>query len=54
MSEELKNKFAFAGFGMVTSHERGVSGRSLQVESARLAIADAGLKREDIGGWAPL
>ncbi len=50
MSENFNGKFAIAGFGMVTSQEIGISGRSLQVEAARLAIADAGLKREDIGG----
>ncbi|MFC1817209.1 hypothetical protein ACFL0M_15035 [Thermodesulfobacteriota bacterium] len=39
-----------AGFGMVTSRKVGITGRTLQVEATRLAIKDAGLKREDIDG----
>jgi acetyl-CoA acetyltransferase len=54
MSENFNGKFAIAGFGMVTSQKIGISGRSMQVEAARLAIADAGLKREDIGGTIDL
>ncbi len=54
MDEQFSKKFAIAGFGMVTNNKLGVSGRSLQVEAARLAIADAGLKREDIDGSVEL
>lgn len=54
MNEDFKKKFALAGFGMVTSRQLGISGRSLLVEAARLAIADAGLKREDIDGSVEL
>ena len=54
MSEEKSSKFAIVGFGMVTNHQLGISGRTLQVEATRLAMADAGLKREDIDGSVDL
>ena len=50
MEEAFARKFAIVGFGMVTSRRLGVTGRALEVEAARQAIADAGLKRTDIDG----
>jgi acetyl-CoA acetyltransferase len=50
MAEDFKDKFAIVGLGIVTGRMRGITPRSLQVEATRLAIEDAGLKREDIDG----
>jgi len=46
-----RDKYAIAGLG-VTRHGKvpGISSRKFQAEAMRLAITDAGLKREDIGG----
>lgn len=50
MGEVFKNKFAIVGFGMLTGQRFGITARTMQVEATRLAIEDAGLKREDIDG----
>lgn len=47
----FKKKYAIVGLGVTkVGHMPGYSGRTLQAEAARLAIEDAGLKREDIDG----
>ncbi|UCG66291.1 MAG: thiolase family protein [Deltaproteobacteria bacterium] len=51
MSSEFRDKFAIVGLGMTkVGHVPGYSARTLQTEAARLAIEDAGLRREDIDG----
>lgn len=42
--------FAIVGTGVVAGRFPGRTARALQVEAARLAIEDAGLRRQDIGG----
>ncbi len=47
----FREKFAIVGLGMTKmGHMLGHSARALEAEAARLAIEDAGLKREDIDG----
>jgi acetyl-CoA acetyltransferase len=46
-----RQKSAIVGLGVTkVGHVPGFSARALQTEAARLAIEDAGLKREDIDG----
>jgi acetyl-CoA acetyltransferase len=45
-----KSQFAICGLGVVTGKGLKKSARTLQAEAARLAIADAGLKRSQING----
>ncbi len=49
---KLKNEYAIVGLGVTkVGHVPGFSGRALAAEAARMAIEDAGLKKEDID-WA--
>jgi len=49
---EFRDKFAIVGLGLTNQgHLPGISGRALEAEAARLAIEDAGLRREDIDGY---
>lgn len=46
---DFRNKFAIVGLGVTKmGHQPGISARAFEVEAARLAIEDAGLKRKDI------
>jgi acetyl-CoA acetyltransferase len=51
---ELSNRFAIVGLGMIVGpndqYEPGRSSLMLEAEAARLAIEDAGLRREDVDG----
>jgi len=48
-------RFAIVGLGMVTGpYPEGITARAAETEAARLAIADAGLRREDIDGAVQL
>jgi acetyl-CoA acetyltransferase len=47
---DSNGKFAICGLGVVTGKGLRMSARTLQAEAARRAIADAGLKRSQIGG----
>ncbi len=51
----MKPKFAIAGLGLITgpnaTYEPGRTARAMEAEAARLAIEDAGLKREDVDGF---
>lgn len=51
INKSFRGKFAIVGLGVTkVGHIPGISGRTHQAEAARLAIEDAGLKREDIDG----
>ena len=54
MGKDFKNKLAIVGLGRVTGKQPNTTVRSIQVEAVRLAIKDAGLKREDIDGAVEL
>ncbi len=48
---DLSRKYAIVGLGLVTGpFAEGVTARAAETEAARLAIADAGLRREDVDG----
>jgi acetyl-CoA acetyltransferase len=53
--QSLKDRFAVVGLGMIVgpndSYEPGRTARAMETEAARLAIEDAGLRREDIDGY---
>lgn len=51
VNKNFRGEFAVVGLGVTrVGHLPGVSARTHQAEAARLAIEDAGLKREDIDG----
>ena len=51
----MPQKYAIAGLGMVTGpYPEGITARAAEAEAARLAIADAGLRRQDIDGAVQL
>ena len=50
MPHSFSRKYAIAGMGVLAGRFPGKSARSLEVEPVRLAIEDAGLRREDIDG----
>lgn len=50
LSHARPGDMAIVGLGVVAGHLPGHTARSLEVEAARLAIEDAGLKRSDIDG----
>ena len=50
MAKALKNKFAIVGLGVLAGRYPDHSMRSLQMEAARLAIEDAGLKVSEVDG----
>lgn len=50
MASGFRDSLAIIGLGMVTGPLPGRTIRAIQAEAARLAIADAGLKREEIDG----
>jgi len=50
MAKALKNSVAIVGAGILAGHYLERSGRLLQAEAARLAIADAGLEVRDVDG----
>ncbi len=50
MASEFSRKYAIVGMGVLAGRFPGRSARSLQVEAARMAIEDAGLRRQDIDG----
>lgn len=50
MGKNFKDKYAIVGLGMVTGHMPQITPRTMQVEATRLAMEDAGLRREDIDG----
>jgi acetyl-CoA acetyltransferase len=50
-----KARYAIVGLGMVTGpYPEGITARAAEAEAGRLAIADAGLRREDIEGAVQL
>ncbi|MCA1644818.1 MAG: thiolase family protein [Chloroflexi bacterium] len=51
MAQQASNRqFAIAGLGVINGRGLGKSGRTLQAEATRLAIEDAGLRREQVDG----
>lgn len=55
LPSSLKDRFAIVGLGMIVgpndSYQPGRTARTMETEAARLAIEDAGLRREDIDGY---
>ncbi len=52
---DLSRKYAIVGMGLVTGpFEEGTTARMAEAEAARLAIEDAGLRREDVDGAVQL
>jgi acetyl-CoA acetyltransferase len=51
MALQASNRqFAIAGLGVINGRGLGMSGRTLQAEAARLAIENAGLRRDQVDG----
>src|SRR5688572_9241903 len=50
MAHDFSGKYAIVGLGVLVGRFPGHSARALQVEAVRLAIEDAGLRREDNDG----
>ena len=50
MTRQGDGDLAIVGLGMVTEPQPGRSVRRIEAEAARLAIEDAGLRREDVDG----
>lgn len=50
MPQSASREFAIVGLGVVNGKGLGLTARTLQAEATRLAIADAGLRREDVDG----
>lgn len=50
MTSSSNRQFAIAGLGVINGRGLGKSGRTLQAEAARLAIEDAGLRRDQVDG----
>ena len=53
--KDLSRRYAIAGLGLVTGpFAEGVTARAAEAEAARLAIEDAGLRRQDVNGAVQL
>ena len=46
-------RIAIIGLGMLTGPQPGRTARMLEAEATRLAIEDAGLRRDEINGAVP-